>query len=231
VDTTAALGWNIPNTLPASPEVVDLDQDGYSDRVYIPDLDGRVWKVDISIEFKKADDWQGVVIYEDSNNFPIVCKPAIWVNPISAETVPRLYFGTGGDDRATGDVNYSFISLIDGTVPEVEWFLGDPAVVGLPMEKDMGNLAVGEKVWADPKVADFIVYFSTLVGSIESVDPCESLAGVGKLYARFIQAEAGSLIGGTALKTFTGPVESLELSIKTRAAVTLGERQRTDDGI
>jgi len=230
VDTTAALGWNIPNTLPASPEVVDLDQDGYSDRVYIPDLDGRVWKVDISIEFKKADDWQGVVIYEDSNNFPIVCKPAIWVNPISAETVPRLYFGTGGDDRATGDVNYSFISLIDGTVPEVEWFLGDPAVVGLPMEKDMGNLAVGEKVWADPKVADFIVYFSTLVGSIESVDPCESLAGVGKLYARFIQAEAGSLIGGTALKTFTGPVESLELSIKTRAAVTLGERQRTDDG-
>jgi len=127
-------------------------------------------------------------------------------------------------------VNYSFISLIDGTVPEVEWFLGDPAVVGLPMEKDMGNLAVGEKVWADPKVADFIVYFSTLVGSIESVDPCESLAGVGKLYARFIQAEAGSLIGGTALKTFTGPVESLELSIKTRAAVTLGERQRTDDG-
>jgi len=53
---------------------------------------------------------------------------------------------------------------------------------------------------------------------------------VGKLYARFIQAEAGTLIGSTALQTFTGPVENLELSIKTRAAVTLGERQRTSDG-
>jgi hypothetical protein len=229
-DTTAALGWNIPNTLPASPAAVDLDQDGLTDRVYIADLDGRMWKVDVTPNLVNVNSWQEEVIYEDSNNFPIVCKPAIWINPVSTEIVPRLYFGTGGDDRAPGDVNYSFIALIDQTVPEVEWYLGDPAVVGLPMEKDMGDLAVGDKVWADPKVADFICYFSTLVGSIDSVDPCESLAGVGKLFARFIQAEAGTLIGSTALETFTGPVESLELSIKTRAAVTLGERQRTGDG-
>jgi hypothetical protein len=230
VDTTAALGWNIPNALPASPAVVDLNQDGLADRVYIPDLDGRMWKVNVSLNWVNATSWAATAIYTDSNNFPIVCEPAIWINPISAEIVPRLYFGTGGDDRAPGDVNYSFISLIDGTVPEVEWYLGDPLVVDLPMEKDMGDIAVGEKVWADPKVADFIVYFSTLIGSIDSVDPCESLAGIGKLYARFIQAEAGSLIGGTALQTFTGPVEFLELSIKTRAAVTLGERQRTGEG-
>ena len=230
VDTSAALGWNIPNTLPASPAVVDVDQDGLADSVYIPDLDGRVWKVDVSLNFVNVGSWDGDVIYEDSNNFPIVCKPAVWINPIAVDIVPRLYFGTGGDDRAPGDVNYSFISLIDGAVPEVEWFLGDPLVLGLPAEDDMGDLAIGEKVWADPQIADFICYFSTLFGSIDSVDPCESLAGVGKLYARFIQAEAGTTIGSTALETFTGPVESLELSIKTRAAVTLGERQRTDDG-
>jgi hypothetical protein len=230
VDTTHTLHWNIPNTLPASPATVDMDQDGFTDRVYIADLDGRIWKVDVTPNLVNAGSWSEELIYEDSNNFPIVCKPAIWLNPVSGEIVPRLYFGTGGDDRAPGDVNYSFIALIDLAVPEVEWYLGDPAVVGLPMEKDMGDLAIGDKVWADPKVADFIVYFSTLVGSIDSVDPCESLAGVGKLYARYIQAEAGSLIGGTALKTFTGPVENLELSIKTRAAVTLGERQRTSDG-
>jgi len=230
VDTTASLGWNIPNTLPASPAVVDIDQDGYADRVYIPDLDGRVWKVNVKPNWVNSASWTAVAIYEDSHNYPIVCEPAVWINPISSEIIPRLYFGTGGDDRAPGDVNYSFISLIDGTVPEVEWFLGDPTALGLPMEKDMGDLAVGEKVWADPRVADFIVYFSTLIGSIESVDPCESLVGIGKLYARFVQAEAGSLNGSSALKTFTGTVESLELSIKTRAAVTLGERQKTDDG-
>jgi outer membrane protein assembly factor BamB len=230
VDTTAALGWNIPNTLPGSPAGVDVDQNGLADSVYIADLDGRIWKVDVSPNLVNTTSWAGEVIYEDSNNFPIVCKPAVWVNPISVDIVPRLFFGTGGDDRAPGDVNYSFIALIDGAVPEVEWYLGDPLVVGLPAEDDMGDLAIGDKVWADPQIADFICYFSTLVGSIDSVDPCESLAGVGKLYARFIQAEAGTNIGSTALQTFTGPVESLELSIKTRAAVTLGERQRTGDG-
>lgn len=230
VDTTAALGWNIPIALPGSPAAVDSNQDGLTDSVYIADLDGRIWKVDTTPNLVNNSSWLEEVIYEDSNNFPIVCKPAIWVNPISADIVPRLYFGTGGDDRAPGDVNYSFIALIDSATPQVEWFIGDPLVLNLPAEKDRGDLAIGDKVWADPQIADFICYFSTLVGSIDSVDPCESLAGVGKLFARFIQAEAGTLIGSTALETFTGPVENLELSIKTRAAVTLGERQRTDEG-
>jgi hypothetical protein len=230
VDTTAALGWDIDNTLPASPAVVDTDQDGFANSAYIADLDGRMWKLDVTPNLSNPAKWVEETIYEDSNNFPIVCKPAIWINPVSTDIVPRLYFGTGGDDRAPGDVNYSFLSLIDGAVPEVEWYLGDPAVLGLPMGKDRGDLDIGAKVWADPQQADFIVYFSTLIGSIDSVDPCESLAGVGKLYARFIQAEAGTEIGSTSLETFTGPVESLELSIKTRAAVTLGERQRTNEG-
>jgi len=34
-------------------------------------------------------------------------------------------------------------------------------------------------------------------------------------------------VGGTALKGASGPSESLNLAIKTRAAVTLGERDRT----
>ncbi|UCG93796.1 MAG: hypothetical protein JSW13_04920, partial [Candidatus Aerophobus sp.] len=100
--------------------------------------------------------------------------------------------------------------------------------LALPAEKDMGDLDVGEKVWADPKVADYIVYFSTLKGSIESVNPCENIAGEGKLYARYVQAVAGGTLGGTALRTESGPSESLALAIKTRAAVTLGERGRTE---
>lgn len=230
VDTTASNGWNIEVTFPGSPAIVDMDQNGYTDRVYIADLDGRIWKVDVSVPYQDANSWQEVTIYEDSNNYPIVNKSAVWLNPVSADIVPRLYFGTGGDDQAPDDVAYSFIALIDGNNPEVEWYMGDPTILGLPAEKDRGNLDVGEKVWADPKVADFIVYFSTLIGDIESVDPCESLAGIGKLYARYIQAEAGTLIGSTAFKTVVGTPERIELAIKTRAAVTLGERQRTEDG-
>ena len=230
VDTSLELGWNIPNIILCSPSIVDINQDGYADRVYVTDLDGRVWKVDVSIEYQDSNSWNAAIIYEDSNNYPIISKPAVWINYVSGGLIPRVYFGTGGDDRAPSDAVYSFVALLDSDTPEVEWYLGDPSVLNLPVEKDMGNLEVGERVWADPKVADYIIYFSTLTGSIDSVDPCESIAGVGKLYGRFVQTVAGGFLGGTAFITSSGPQESLELAIKTKAAVTLGERERAPDG-
>jgi len=224
VDTTDNFP-NIPNAIPGSPSIVDIDQDGFADRVYIADLDGRVWKVDVSIEFQDAESWSEEAIYTDSNNYPIATRPTVWINPISTGTIPRLYFGTGGDDAAPSDATYSFITLLDSDTPEVEWYLGDPSVLNLDEAKDMGDFAAGEKVWADPVVANYIVYFSTLAGNIESVDPCENLAGIGNLYARFIQAIAGGAVGGTALRTSLGTVPSLSLASKTRSAVTLGETE------
>jgi hypothetical protein len=86
-------------------------------------------------------------------------------------------------------------------------------------------------VWGDPVIANSVCYFNTLKGNIESVDPCENIIGVGKLYARYVESIAGAIFGATALKIETGPTESLQLEIKTRAAVTLGERQTTGSGV
>jgi len=222
VDTGAG---NIPNAFPGSPAQVDRDPpDGYVDAVYVGDLDGRLWKVDASIQYVDAASWTGEILYTDPDHYPIITKPAVWINPGVANAPPRVYFGTGGDDRAPDGATYSFIALIDGNVPEVEWFMGDDRALGLPAEKDAGDLGAGEKVWADPVVADYIVYFSTLTGSIESVDPCESLAGIGKLYARYVQTVGNTPVGGTAFSSSTGPLESLQLVSKARAAVTVGER-------
>jgi len=228
VDTSLLLGWDIENTIPCSPSIVDIDQDGYIDRVYFGDLDGRLWRVDVSPEFRKSKDWTAVAIYEDNHNYPIISQPAVWLDSTAEIPIPRIYFGTGGDDRAPNDVTYSFIACMDdGSLnAAVEWFIGDSSELNLDASLDQGDLGVGEKVWADPKIADYIVYFSTLTGSIESVDPCESLAGVGNLYARFIVAKAGNPIGSTAFNTAAGPAEALELEIKTRSAVTIGESGR-----
>ena len=221
---------NIQNTLPGSASYVDIDRNGYVDRVYIGDLDGRVWKVDVTPEFENAGSWDSEVLYVDPDNYPIITKPAIWRNPAGVTADPRIFFGTGGDDGAPTDATYSFVALIDRAASaDIEWYLGVPSGVRTA-ERDVGNLAVGEKVWADPKIEDYTVYFSTLTGSIEAVDPCLNLAGLGKLYARFIVSMGGSPVGGTAFKGISGAMESLDLAIKTRSAVTLGETQTTTDG-
>jgi hypothetical protein len=235
VDTSSEFS-NIPCSLPGSSTAVDLGQDGYTDRVYFGDLDGRLWRLDTSSEFDVRGDqasWDSEieVVYEDASNYPILSKPAVWIDPNSAAPLPRVYFGTGGDDRAPSTATYSFIALQDGETPEVEWFMGDPDQLNLSAEMDKGDLGIGEKVWADPEVANFICYFSALTGSIESVDPCENIAGLGNLYGRYISSVAGSLIGGTAFKGSSGPVESLALSSKTRAAVTLGETDKTQGNV
>jgi hypothetical protein len=220
---------NIQNTLPGSPSLIDIDQNGLVNTAYIGDLDGRVWKVNI----EAADPWTAEVFYTDPDNYPIITKPALWRSATSQIPGTRVYFGTGGDDAAPDTAAYSFIGLIDASAkPEVEWFLGTPDAGGVrPADKDVGDLGAGEKVWADPKISDYTVYFSTLTGGIESVNPCADLAGGGKLYGRFILAFAGSPIGGTAFKMATGPVEFLNLAIKTRSAVTIGEQQSTETGL
>jgi hypothetical protein len=221
---------NIQNTLPGSPSHVDINKDGYVDRVYIGDLDGRLWKVDVAPEFENANSWEEETIYVDPDNYPIVTKPAIWRNPAGQTADPRIFFGTGGDDGAPVNATYSFVGLIDREASaEIEWYLGEPNGIRTE-ERDAGNLTAGEKVWADPKIADYTIYFSTLTGSIEAIDPCINLTGLGKLYARFIVSIGGSPVGGTAFKGISGALESLDLAIKTRSAVTLGETQMTTDG-
>jgi hypothetical protein len=226
---------NIQNTIPGSPSSIDADQDGFTDRVYFADLDGRVYRLDTSIEFIRRNPtnttWNNAldIIYEDANNYPIITKPESWASPSTVGSTPRVFFGTGGDDAAPGNTTYSFVALLDDlNNPEVEWFMGDAALLNLDPALDMGDLDIGAKVWSNPVIANGIVYFSTLTLSIEAVDPCVNLEGAGKLYARFIQSIAGSAVGGTAFRDASGTLPSLDLASKTRSAVTLGDTQRVD---
>jgi hypothetical protein len=231
-DTSASFG-NIQNTIPGSPSSIDVDQDGFADRVYFADLDGRVYRLDASIEYvwrnQNNNTWGNAVeiIYEDANNYPIITKPESWISPAAETGIPRVYFGTGGDDDAPGNTTYSFVALVDDlNNPEVEWFMGDAVLLNLDPAKDMGDLDVGAKVWSDPVIANSIAYFSTLTLSIEAVDPCVNLEGVGKLYGRFVQSMAGSAVGGSAFSGAGGTIQNLDLASKTRSAVTMGDTER-----
>jgi hypothetical protein len=233
---TAALGGgrsayrypNIVATIPGSPTAVDLDRNGFLDYVYFGDLDGRLYRMDVT--GTNAGGWTPTAIYTDYLYYPIITKPAVWVDPLEGGPVrARIYFGTGGDDAAPADRNYSFVGLIDGggNAVSVEWYLGVPTELDLSSSYQRGELGLGSKVWADPVIADQIVYFSTLRGSIEAVNPCVNLGEAGRLYARFVRYTSAIPVGGTAFKTTTGtPPEYLDLISKARRAVTVGEAER-----
>ncbi|MDI6697791.1 MAG: PilC/PilY family type IV pilus protein [Candidatus Saccharicenans sp.] len=220
---------NIYVALPGSPNGVDLDNDGDVDYVYIGDLDGRLWRLDVS--GGKTNTWSWGAIYSDRCCYPIITKPAIWKGfSTTSQNYPRIYFGTGGHEQAPANRYYSFVALIDEgrNTATLEWYMGNASETGLDNSKRVGELTTGEKVWADPVVANYIVYFSTLKGSIEAADPCQNLGGeAGRLYARFIQSVLGVPTGGSALKNAQGQaVDYLALASKARTAVTVGERQR-----
>jgi hypothetical protein len=215
--------FGIQNTLPGSCETIDVDQNGTADAVFFGDLKGRVWKIDLTGDVST---WSPTVIYRDPNMYPIVTKPAVYIDSASSNAV-HVYVGTGGDDQAPGAGYYSFVGLIDRTGgATVEWYLGPDALatqLGINPQTKKGSFVQGEKVWADPVIGDRIVYIATLEGNIESLNPCNTLGGAGRIYARYM---LGNQFGGTALTTSAGaPVEYLQTEQKVRSAVTLGETQ------
>ncbi|MBM3295302.1 MAG: hypothetical protein FJY82_12390, partial [Candidatus Aminicenantes bacterium] len=198
-----------------SPRLVDIDLDGYADRMYIGDFFGRLWKTDLT-----QATWAPTAIYSDKTGLPILTRPAFWMNRAAGETTPHLYFGTGGDDSAPDDDLYSFIALVDGPTPTIEWIVGNKNdFSGLANSKVKGTLATGERVWADPVVSDEIVYFSTFVGDIENISFDTAAGEKGRLYARYVTHSNASLIGTTTL----GSSAFIELASKSRQAVVMGE--------
>lgn len=220
--------YGIENTVPGSPNGADNDRDGFIEYVYFGDLHGRFWKIDLS---GAAHTWAAQVIYRDPYYHPIVTKPAVYVDLTTS--VITLYFGTGGDEKAPGTEYYSFVALKDaGATGVVQWYMGPADLasrLGIDSNLKKGEFTQGEKIWADDVISDQLVYIATLTGYIESLNPCMTLSGGGRIYSRYI---TGGQTGGSALIGATGTaVESMVTAQKVRSAVTVGKlEQLTQEG-
>jgi len=212
--------------IPGSPTAVNSDADAMTEYVYVGDLDGRLYRMDMTST--STSNWNLTAIYTDNDNYPIITKPAVFADPLTGGMPLHIYFGTGGDDAAPTDRYYAFIAMTDtGSSAAVEWYMGNAAELNLSSTLRVGGFGTGEKVWADPVISDNIVYFSTLTGSIENVNPCMNLADIARLYARFVRSVAGSVVGASALMGTGGvATQSYQLASKARQAVTIGGMQR-----
>ena len=220
--------YGIQNTLPGAPALVDFDSDGYVDAAFIGDMHGRMWRVNLT---EAVNRWDGEVVFRDPYTNPIITQPAVEIN--ASEEYATLYFGTGGDEQAPNNGYYAFYALraaVDGPA-SVNWYMGPDSVaadLGISSALKKGELGQGEKVWADPVVSNHIVYIATLFYSIENLNPCMTLTGSGKIYARYT---IGDKVGASALLGQTGEtIQSLYTKQKVRSAVVLGEIQAIQQG-
>jgi len=224
---------DLPNTLPGSPSMVDLDGDGLVDRLYMGDLEGKLWKLALDGPGRQSPNtWKLCTLFDagDSNDngvrqwAPIVTKPGIAILEGSKKE-PNIYFGTGADDRAPDDVVYRFYSVRDDDPVgdcrdepkteedlrfgrsrddgKYEWVLGD-GLDNTKMPKEalpdtLAEGADGERYWTDPLIMDgSIIYFASLYGKIDVVDPRESTA-------QRVASSPPSKVYGLALRPLTLP--------------------------
>jgi Tfp pilus tip-associated adhesin PilY1 len=242
IDDLAAGAKNpstIANTLPSSPSAVDFDGDGFVDRIYFADLEGRLWRLDVKGSATQSgtplliDNWPVTKVFDagqarhddDTRQWaPIITRPALSVVDSGTGKV-NVYFGTGGDDLAPPDSSYFFYSLRDSGEVVTRY----PDQLDASKKEWRISAESGHKYWADPMIADgAVAYFASLPGSIESVNPCLSLEGSSKLYAiavRDFTDKAG--ISHLAGQSIFAPKAYLDTFAKVRQMMVLrGEPQQ-----
>ena len=174
------------NDIPGAVTLVDTTGDNFMDRVYVGDMDGRLWELD-AVDGTNPNGT--VEVDSETKQMPLwnagVGKP-ISVSPATIRDGGHvvLVFGTGGTDWAANNQAYS-IYAVDATDKQTNpsyWNSGtEQGGAGTLLWKV--SLAVGEKVWSAPSIAAGRVFVATGTGTMESDNPRKDVDGIGKLYS------------------------------------------------
>ena len=194
---------------------VDLNNDGYVDRVYIGDTGGQLWKFDVSASATAS--WSGKRLFAATSltNPPVgefYPTQAFYGAPALAyDTAMNLwvYLGTGDRNHPNATASNRFYGIKENTTMSNGAALTESNLVdvtstnGTPTGGWFFRLAANEKVLDPANVFNMDVLFSSFTPT--STVTCLSGGGTAKLYA--IQMQTGyaaiDFSTGTAL-TSTG---------------------------
>ena len=196
------------NDIPGAVTTFDIDDDGLADRIYVGDMNGRLWEIALTddpdnkweagqsvheAEYPDPDDAQKTLtkpiplFYAGIGN-PISVSPAI----IYRNGHVLLVFGTGGADWASNDKGYH-VYVVDATeagrLVKMDKQANYESLGGAIGAKWSLATAVGEKVWSSPTVANGQIWIVTSFGSMESADPKNDRGGSSKL--RLLNLDTG----------------------------------------
>jgi type IV pilus assembly protein PilY1 len=172
------------------PTAVDIDYDGFIDKVYVGDLGGNMWVFNVSANevTKKSDSlWSGMVLYDGTKNHPVYYQPAV---AFDSKGIPWVFWGTGDREDPTSKTSKErFFGVKDDDdqgvhYPYKESNLTDVTLLNTynPQTATKGwyiTLEDGEKVLARSAAFSSLVYFTTFTPG-EAKD-CK-VAGGPRLY-------------------------------------------------
>ncbi len=204
-------GMNYSFAAPST--AVDVNVDGYVDKVYVGDLGGQMWVFDVSFNptnNKSNSQWTGKRLFAApvglAEKHRVYYQPAVAFDRFRD---PWVYFGTGDREYPKDDSNppERFYAVKDdgkgtdglGTYPLTETNLLDVTSLNtfsqtslkgwyITLGKSTGRL---EKVLAKPTIFNRLLYFTTYTYT-GATNPC-TVAGEAKLYVVEYLSGGGAL--------------------------------------
>ena len=176
--------------LPSAPTAVDVNYDGFIEKVYIGDLGGNMWVFDVSANetTKKSNSlWSGRRLFDGNSHHPIYYQPAV---AFDKNGTPWVFFGTGDREDPTNKYSYDIFYAVkddkdDGAgYPYHESNLTNVTTAPTTFHASTTKgwyieLGTSEKVLARPAVFSNIVYFTTYTPGNQT--EC-SVGGEARLY-------------------------------------------------
>jgi type IV pilus assembly protein PilY1 len=176
--------------IPATPAIVDKDNDGFIDTAYVGDLAGNLWKFTFCakdpLDPDKCglSDWKGSILYSSQEELPVFTTPAV----AKEKNDFWIFWGTG--DRAYPNVDgpqNQFFALRDDNQDRtltlanlqnitLSGVFDDPAKKGWYL-----SLNGQERVLSDAAVFKGIVFFTSYTPPVSQENMCGA-TGVGALY-------------------------------------------------
>jgi len=213
--TRANDATNMNYALPGTPAMVDTDNDGYVDRVYIGDLGGTMWRFKCCSYSSGAScntaNWTGGRLFTGTSgaiySIPSVARDAkgnLWVFwgtgdrvDVTGTTAANKFYAVKDADAASPRVLADLINVTSSTYTDSDtrkgWYV---SLAG-----------TGEKVLSDSAVFHGVVYFTSFTPDAGGAGTCSS-GGTGLLYGIDFVGGTGVMPSGAKSKSLGGGVPS-----------------------
>ena len=188
-------------SIPASVAALDLDNNGFTDRLYVADVGGQIWKFDVSplasLTSGLVNNWTGKRLFAaastQSNPPPAgAYTPAqgMYARPTLAyDDTGALWLYIGSGDRNNPNANssnYFFgikenTNMTNGSTINPTFLLDAPVANASITQGWKLALSSREKVLSSPEVHNRAVYFSTYTSNVAAT--CVNPSGTARLYA------------------------------------------------